>query len=86
MQLAEKYDLPPFSLNRRFQRKQRPISQQFSFQPLPPDPPADEKRDRCTRHISQQGNKELLPESKEKPGADTQHAAREQEDVATRVK
>ena len=85
MKLAEQDDLPPFSLDRWFQRHQRPISQQFPLEPLPSDPPANEKRDRRARDVSDQRDEESPPEPKEKPGADTEHAARQEEDIAAGI-
>jgi hypothetical protein len=85
MKLAEENNLPAFSLDRRFQRYQRPISQQFPLEPLPPDPSANEKRNCRAYDVSNQGDEESPPEPKEKTGADTKDAAREEEDVAAGI-
>src|SRR5438552_9812360 len=85
MQLAEKDDLPSFSVDRGLQRNQRPISEQFSLQPLPANPSTDEKRDRRARDVSEKRDEESPPQPKEKTGADTEHAAREEQDVAAGI-
>src|ERR1041385_8236781 len=86
MQLTEQDNFPTLLIDRRFEGHKCLVAGQFAFQPLPSKRTTNEKRNRCADNIAEQRDREAPPETKEKTGADTQYAARQQQHIAARIK